>query len=299
MQAPRSNIEEYRVASTEYRARANPAASLFSLPGIRYSVLVVVLCILLFHAGGSDADLVPVRHIEGEALGFLVLRSLDGTVLADGELKQAVKANDPIVMDDLQFRFKDGSFYREITKFTQGREFRLVSDQVVQKGPSFKQESETWIDAKTGKITVRSREKGKEKLTEKHLDLPPDVSNGLLFILVKNVDPNAPGTTVSFVAASSKPRLAKMNISPATEKTFKVGLITIKAQHYVVKTKIEGVAGVLAPLMGKQPPDIHIWIAKSEAPAFLEFEGPLSEDSPVWRIELAAPEPGAPQAQAK
>ena len=61
----------------------------------------------------------------------LVLRSVDGTALAYGELKQVVKANDPIVTDDLQFRFKDGSFYREITKFTQNREFRLVSDQVV------------------------------------------------------------------------------------------------------------------------------------------------------------------------
>ena len=49
----------------------------------------------------------------------------------------------------------------------------------------------------------------------------------------------------------------------------------------------------MAPLVGKQPPDIHIWIVKSEAPTFLEFEGPLSQDSPVWRIELTAPEPDA------
>ena len=145
---------------------------------------------------------------------------------------------------------------------------------------------------------MRSGEKGKEKLTEKHLDLPPDVSNGLLFILVKNLNPSAPETTVSYVTASSKPRMVKMNISPAAEKTVKVGLLTTKAQYYVVKTKIEGVAGVIAPLAGKQVPDIHIWIAKSEAPTFLEFEGPLSEDSPVWRIELAAPEPDSTKAHA-
>jgi hypothetical protein len=36
-----------------------------------------------------------------------------------------------------------------------------------------------------------------------HDGIPEDVSNGLLFVLLKNVDPSAE-TTVSFVAASSK-----------------------------------------------------------------------------------------------
>jgi len=256
--------------------------------------LLSTICLLLFQANTLAADPVPVRHVEGVMLGFLVLRSPDGANLAFGELKQVVKA-DGLVVDDLQFHFKDGSFYQEITKFTQRREFRLVSDQVVQKGPSFKQDTETWIDAKTGKITVRSVENGKEKLTIKHLDLPTDVANGLLFTLVKNVDPSAPETTVSMVAASAKPRLVKMNVVPAQEKTVKVGLITHKAQHYVVKTKIEGAAGIVAPLVGKQPPDIHVWIVKSEAPTFIEFEGPLSQDSPVWRIEVTAPEPDSPR----
>ena len=82
----------------------------------------------------------------------------------------------------------------------------------------------------------------------------------------------------------------KWNISPGPEKTIKVGTMTQKAQHYIVKTKIEGPAGAIAPLVGKQPPDIHVWLVKSEAPTFLEFEGPLSQDNPVWRIELTAPQ---------
>ncbi len=252
---------------------------------------ILAVCILLVQANPSTAEPVRVRHLEGVTLGFLVLRDLDGQPLAYGELQQVVKAGQGLVIDDLRFRFKDGSFYQEITKFTQRRQFRLVSDQVVQKGPAFKKESETWIDAATGKVTVRSIENGKPKLTTKHLDLPPDVSNGLLFTLVKNLDPSAPQTTVSLVAPSTSPRLVKLNIVPAPEKSIKVGLLTGKAQHYVIKTKIEGAAGVIAPLVGKQPPDIHLWIVKSEAPTFLEFEGPLSEDSPVWRIELTAPEP--------
>ena len=71
----------------------------------------------------------------------------------------------------------------------------------------------------------------------------------------------------------------------------------LKAQHYVVKTKIEGPAGAIAPLVGKQPADIHVWLVKSEAPTFVEFEGPMSEDNPVWRIELIAPEPDSQKAK--
>jgi hypothetical protein len=261
----------------------------------------ILVAFLLLSQGTLSAELVPVRHTEGVSLGFLVLRNLEGQPLAYGNLKQVVKSG--IVTDDVEFHFKDGSFYQEITKFTQRGEFRLVSDQVVQRGPSFKQESESWIDAATGKIRVRTLPKDKkkkdtdeEKQTTKQLALPTDVSNGLLFILVKNVDPSS-GTTVSMVAASSKPRLVKLQILPGPEKTIHVGLLTCKAQHYIVKTKVEGPAGVIAPLVGRQPPDVHIWIVKSEAPTFVEFEGPLSQDSPIWRIEMAAPEPDSPKAR--
>jgi hypothetical protein len=233
---------------------------------------LIAVWIVIIQASGLTAEQIPVRHIEGVTLGFLVLRNPNGEALAYGDWKQVVKP-DGLVVDDLRFQFKDGSLYEEITKFTQRGKFRLVSDQVEQKGPSFKQQSENWIDAEKGKITVRTNEKGKEKTATNHLDLPDDVSNGLLFVLLKNVDPSA-DTTVSFVAASSKPRVVKWNISPGPEKTIKVGLMTQKAQHYVVKTKIQGPAGAIAPLVGKQLPDIHVWLVKSEAPTFVEFEGP-------------------------
>jgi len=262
----------------------------------RVIVLIAVSAVIL-EASRSSAAQIPVQHIEGVTFGLLILRNLDGEAVAYGELQQVIqqkgdmKDNEEsgLVVGDLQFHFKDGSFYEEITKFTQHGKFRLVSDQVEQKGPSFKQASKSWIDVRAGTITVQTFEKGKEKTVTSHLDLPDDVANGLLLILLKNVDPSSE-TTVSFVAASTKPRVVKWNISPAPEKTVKFGVITLKAQHYIVKTKIGGAAGIIAPLIGKKPPDLHVWLVKSEAPTFLEYEGPLSEDSPVWRIEIAAPE---------
>ncbi len=112
-------------------------------------------------------------------------------------------------------------------------------------------------------------------------------------MITKNIEPSVE-TVVSMVAASDKPRIVKLHISPAEGKVIKLGSLTFNTQHFVVKTKIEGVTGVIAPLLGKQPPDAHIWIVKSEAPTFVEFEGPISEDSPVWRIELMAPEADVP-----
>ena len=254
-----------------------------------FALLVALLAWLL--PIPDAAETVPVRHVEGVTFGFLVLRTVDGRAIAYGNLQQVVKGS--LVTDELVFHFKDGSLYDEITKFTQKGEFRLVSDQVAEKGPAFKQDSENWIDAASGKITVRTYKDGKPNETSKHLDIPADAANGLLFTLTKNIAPSVE-TVVSMVAASDKPRIVKLRISPAEGKAVKLGTVTFNAQHFVVKTKIEGAAGVIAPLVGKQPPDAHIWIIKSQAPTFVEFEGPLSQDTPVWRIELMAPEPDSP-----
>jgi hypothetical protein len=261
-----------------------------SMQRVRSSFLsaLIASALFCFCPDALIAEQIPVRHVEGVTHGFLILSTLDGSVIADGDLKEVVKGSR--VRAVLTFRFKDSSFYEETTIFLQRGKFRLLSDRVVQKGPSFKEQSDTSIDAVTGQITVRSTENGKEKVTSQHLDLPPDVANGLVLTLLKNIQPSVPQTTVSMVAASSKPRLVKLNISPEGEKTFSVGIISYAAQQFVVKVEVPGVAGVVAPVIGKQPPDIHVWVIKSEAPVFVQFEGPLYQEGPIWRLELTKPD---------
>ena len=72
-------------------------------------------------------------------------------------------------------------------------------------------------------------------------------------------------------------------------ETFQVAGSARKATHYVVKVDIKGLAGLLAPLVGKQPPDSHVWILQGEAPAFVKSESPFFPDGPLWRIELTSP----------
>jgi hypothetical protein len=91
-------------------------------------LLIGALCVVLLYLNRLRAGPITVRHIEGTGSGFLVIRNLDGTAIAYGQLEQVVRGEE--VTDDLPCRFKDGSFYEEITKSRQAREFRLLSDKV-------------------------------------------------------------------------------------------------------------------------------------------------------------------------
>jgi hypothetical protein len=232
------------------------------------------------------ADTIPVRHTEGLMHGFLVLRTLEGKPIADGQMTQDAKGDR--VNTHLIFHFKDGSLYEDTAVYSQRGTFRLLRDHLVEKGPSFKQPVDTLIDGSTGQVRVRYTEDGKEKTVAERLDLPPDVANGLLFTLVKDIKPSTPQTTVSLVATTPKPRLVKLAIVPLGEEPFTIGSFRHKAIHYVVKVEIGGVTGFLARLMGKQPADTHVWVLGGEAPAFVKLEGPLYAGGPIWRIQLAS-----------
>jgi hypothetical protein len=233
------------------------------------------------------AEPVAVRFAEGVVHGYLTLRTLDGKRLADGELSQVARGDR--VTSRLVFHFRDGSIQDETVVYSQRGSFRLLSDRLVQRGPTFPLPLAVVIDGRSGMVTVRYTEDGKEKLASERLDLPPDVANGLILTLLKNVPRKTQQLTVSMVAATPKPRLVKLAIAPAGEESFSIGASTRQATRYVLKVEIGGVAGVVAPLVGKQPPDIHVWIQGGTAPSFVKMQGPLYSGGPIWVIQLASP----------
>ena len=239
-------------------------------------------------ADAPPSTATPVRHPEGLVHGFLALSTLGGETLAAGDLIQNIKGDE--VTSRLVFSFRDGSRHDETAVFTQGRVFHLRSYKLVQKGPSFERPTEVTLDAADGRVTVRhENDKGEVKVETETIEVPTDLANGMVPILLKNVRPEAP-PTMSMLAATPGPRLVKLETSAAGEESFQVAGATRKATHYVVKVKIGGVAGVLASLLGKQPPDTHVWILGGEAPAFVKSEGPLYVGGPPWRIELTGPD---------
>lgn len=253
------------------------------------ALALLLACAALLHPNTLTAEPVAVRYMEGLIHGFLVLRTLEGRIIADGDATQVARGER--VTNHLTFRFRDGSIHEETAVFSQRGTFRLLSDHLIQKGPAFKRPMEISINASTGQVMGRyTDDDGKEKVLSERLDLPADVANGMVYTLLKNIQPGVPRTTVSMVAATPKPRLIKLAISPQGEEPFSIGGSHRKATRYVVKVELGGVAGLLAPLVGKQPPDIHVWILGGEAPAFVKSEGPLYAGGPVWRIELATPD---------
>jgi hypothetical protein len=251
-------------------------------------VAAMAACAASLWPGALSAEPVAVRYTEGVVHGFLVLRTLDGTAIADGDLIQVDRGDR--VTSRLVFHFKDGSVNEETAVFTQREHFRLLSDHLVQKGPAFPQPLDMSIDCASGQVTVRyANDHGDQKVEAVRLDLPADLANGMILTLLKNVGAGAPPSTVSMLAATPKPRLVKLAIATAAEEPFSTGSTARKASHYVVKVEIGGIAGLLAPLLGKQPPDSHVWILGGEAPAFVKSEAPLYLGGPLWRIEMVSP----------
>jgi len=258
----------------------------------RLASIALSLCLALgLLPRPAGAETVPVRYPEGIVHGWLTLSTLDGKRVAAGDSFQMTKGDR--VTTKVVFHFGDGSVHEETTVFTQRGSFRLVSDHLVQRGPSFPRPVDVSIDRASGRCVVRATDKdGKEKTYDERLKIPPDVGNGMVAMLLKNLRGDAARIEVPMVLATPKPRLVKLVIAPAGEETFRVGGASHKAVRYQVHIDLGGVVAILADLAGKQPPDTTLWMERGEAPAFVKSEGPMAIDAPLWRIDLVGPEFG-------
>jgi hypothetical protein len=254
----------------------------------------VLAIVSLFAPAILHSDDMLVRHRQGALRGFLVLRTPDGAMIADGEVSQVVSGVRVAVKT--QFHFKDGSIYEEKATFSQSKSFRLLNYHLIERGPSFPKPMEVSMDCLRGQVEVHALDdKGQNKVIRQHVDLPSDLANGLLCILLENLQPGTPKTTFSFLTTTPKPRIVRLNITPTgTKDPFWVGNSKYEAVHYTMKVDIGGIAGKVAPLIGKQPPDTQISILDGTPPLLVKFEGQLFEDGPIWQLELTAPTWKAP-----
>ena len=242
---------------------------------------------LLLQNGLLSADPVQVRYMEGSIHGFLALRTMEGKLLAEGDLIQVTQGDR--VTSELVFHFKDGSVDSDTAIFSQHLQFRLISDHHIQKGPAFPKPMDVMIRASTGQVTVRFKDKGVEKVETTHLDLPPDLANGIILDVLKNISPETKETKLSYLAVTPKPRIVKLSIAPQGEETFSVAGVRQKAMRFVVKVELGGLQGILAPMVGKEPADTNVWIAGGKAPAFVRSDGPSYLGAPIWSIQMASP----------
>ena len=249
-----------------------------------FCLLLVVSVIVL--APSALTAPVPVRFTEGMVRGFLELSDPRGSRIASGDFIQLPKSGE--VKCRTVLHFKDGSVHDESAVFTQQRTFILKSYRLIQRGKAFEEDMEVSLERATGKYRMKQKGKdGREKVTEGKLDLPMDVYNGMIPTVMKNV-PKGEKKTIHIVAFTPAPRVVELEMAPSGEEKVLVGDLEKKAVHYVLKPKL-GILRVPATLLGRTPPDNHIWTVMDEVPAFVKFVGPLATGGPIWRIELASP----------
>lgn len=232
----------------------------------------------------AHSEPIPVRYPQGSAHGFLVLKTLEGVSIASGEVTEIVHGDR--VTSRLIFKFRDGSIDDDLTVFTQRGTFRLITDHHIQHGPSFPKPIDVLIDMPASRVISRTAD---GKTTEAHMDLPLDVSNGLPPNLLLNILPSTPETKISYVAPGDKPRLVHLSIKPTGKAPFRVGGMRHVATDFTIHVELGGLAGVVAPIIGKEPADFHIWIQSGSPPAFVAEEGQLYQGGPLWRIEQVSP----------
>jgi uncharacterized membrane protein YeaQ/YmgE (transglycosylase-associated protein family) len=248
---------------------------------------LLILMTMLLNPRPLSAAAVPVRFVEGATHGFLVLRTVDGVLIASGDLLQVGRGGG--VESRMVFHFKDGSLFDETVVFTQQHVFTMQSYHLVQRGPVFPEDTEISLE-RTGKYRVKTKDHkdGREEVLDGTLELPPDVYNGMVLTVAKNL-PKGASETVHLVAFTRTPRLIQLEMVPAGEHKVLVGELAKTAIHYVLKPQLGTWLKLFVTVLGRMPPDYHAWIITDEVPAFARFEGPLYMTGPIWRIELTSP----------
>jgi hypothetical protein len=138
------------------------------------------------------------------------------------------------------------------------------------------------IDAAHGVVRTKD-ESG--KASEVHIEMPADTYNGLAANVLMNLPPGTSQATIAIVIGGARPQLAHLKCTSAGKQAFELGGLRREATEWTVHVELGGVAKVVAPVIGKEPPDYHVLVVGGDDPVFLREEGPLYAGGPIWRVQ--------------
>jgi len=245
----------------------------------------VAIFLVITLGTAASAERISVRHIQSPMHRFMVARSENGKIIANGEFSQVVQGDE--VTMRLTYHFVDGSIDDETTTYKQGGTFRLIRNHHIQNGPFFVKPVDFAVEAATGIATTRTTDKdGKIHVESEHMDLPDDLANGFVGTLLLNVPHNTTPFRVGMLAPVGGGRLIHILISPEGEQPFHTTGQTLKATVFRIHPELGGIVGVIARLIGLQPKDVMVWVQEGEEPAVVRIVGQLGGYGPVVNSEL-------------
>jgi hypothetical protein len=170
--------------------------------------------------------------------------------------------------------------------------FTLVRYHLIQRGPSFPEQLDVSIDRGSMQYTVRSRRgmQEKEEVQSGQFDLPKDVYNGMLIMVLQNL-PKGAEETVSVLAFTPAPKVVPVQLHAVEEQSIQIVDRPRKVRQYVFSPQLGVIQEWLGKVTGKLPPEFHYdcWIMVDGIPSFVRYEGPLQLLGPILRIELVSP----------
>ena len=120
---------------------------------------------------------------------------------------------------------------------------------------------------------------GKKDVSGGRIELPLDVYNGMLAMLLKNLAPGR-SETVHVIAFTPTLRLIQVELVFAGDQRVMIGDQARQATLYAVKPKLGAVLEFFAELLGKTPVDYACVILAKDVPAFVRCDGPLFVNGP-------------------
>jgi hypothetical protein len=121
------------------------------------------------------------------------------------------------------------------------------------------------------------------------MDLPPDLVNGIVALAVENFPKGASELKTSYLIVDSRPRVVQFSFKPDGEDNVRIGVATRRTSRFKMHVDIGGVAGVVAPIVGKQPADFELWVLDGEVPMLIKMDGALYPKGPIWTMALTSP----------
>ena len=249
--------------------------------------IAIALSLLLMGSASALPEAIPGTYRQGSLHGFLLLKSANGRLIATGDQTNVVHGEE--IHAELILRFRDGSIDDEVTDYRQGTVFQLIRDHHIQKGPSFPKPLDMTISVPDGAVTWMEWKDGKSETKTQHMDLPPDLINGMMQLAVEDFPPRADELKTSYLAADPKPRVVTLSIKPDGNGRVRIGGMPHEANRFNIHVEIGGLAGVVAPLVGKQPVDSKAWAIGGDAPLLIGMQAAFYPQGPIWTLMLTSP----------
>lgn len=249
---------------------------------LRYAGLFLLLAL------ATAAEPVRVHHMQGELHAFLLVHDEAGKLI--GTADEVNMAVGRVWRSRLTIRLLDGSVDEDTATYTQASTLHLLTDRHVQHGPSFPKPVDVSINVASGTVVFRDLAGGTAAVTSEHMDLPADLGNGIMPMVLQNLPRGAGEVKVHYLVNAPKPRLVAFAMHPDGSSEYHVGGVARQAAQLRLHVDIGGIEGMLAPLVGKQPPDMAAWLSQGDAPTLLRLRVFLYLGGPMLNLELASPQ---------